>query len=99
MTNKTNIQVLPDHISSKIAAGEIVDRPSSVVKELIENSIDAEANQIIIKLLNGGLDTINITDNGIGIPKNQVKTSLMRFATSKISNESDCGANWQCGTE
>lgn len=89
MTNKTNIQVLPDHISSKIAAGEIVDRPSSVVKELIENSIDADANQIIIKLLNGGLDTINITDNGIGIPKNQVKTSLMRFATSKISNESD----------
>ena len=52
MTNKTNILVLPDHISSKIAAGEIVDRPSSVVKELIENSIDAEANQIIIKLLN-----------------------------------------------
>ena len=89
MTHKTNIQVLPDHISSKIAAGEIVDRPSSVVKELIENSIDADANQIIIKLLNGGLDTINITDNGIGIPKNQVKTSLMRFATSKISTESD----------
>ena len=89
MTNKTNIQVLPNHISTKIAAGEIVDRPSSVVKELIENSIDAEANQIIIKLLNGGLDTINITDNGIGIPKNQVKTSLMRFATSKISTESD----------
>ena len=89
MTNKKNIQILPIHISSKIAAGEIVDRPSSVVKELIENSIDAESSQIIIHLVNGGLDTINITDNGIGIPKNQVKTSLMRFATSKISNESD----------
>ena len=89
MTNKKNIQILPNHISSKIAAGEIVDRPSSVVKELIENSIDAESSQIIIHLVNGGLDTINITDNGIGIPKNQVKTSLMRFATSKISNESD----------
>ena len=54
MTNKKNIQILPNHISSKIAAGEIVDRPSSVVKELIENSIDAESSQIIIYLVNGG---------------------------------------------
>ena len=89
MTEKRDIQVLPKHIASKIAAGEIVDRPSSVVKELIENSIDAESTQITIKLLNGGLDTINVYDNGIGIPKNQVKISLMRFATSKISNEFD----------
>ena len=73
MTEKRDIQVLPKHIASKIAAGEIVDRPSSVVKELIENSIDAESTQITIKLLNGGLDTINVYDNGIGIPKNQVK--------------------------
>jgi len=89
MTYKRDIQLLPKHIASKIAAGEIVDRPSSVVKELIENSIDADANQISIKLLNGGLDTINVTDNGIGIPKDQVKTSLMRFATNKISTEFD----------
>ena len=76
MTNKTNIQVLPDHISSKIAAGEIVDRPSSVVKELIENSIDAEANQIIIKLLNGGLDTITLNVSVISLIK---KSSVIKL--------------------
>ena len=89
MIEYKNIKILPNNISSKIAAGEIVERPSSIVKELIENSIDANATKIIIQITNGGLDSINVIDDGIGIPRNELHTSLIRFATSKISNEDD----------
>jgi len=85
---RNKIIILPEIISNQIAAGEVIERPVSVVKELIENSLDAEANQIIIDVQNGGRN-IKVIDNGIGIPKEEVKLAFARFGTSKIRNEND----------
>ncbi len=85
----SEIHILDNNLINKIAAGEVVERPSSVVKELVENSIDAGATKIIIEISGGGIDFIKITDNGKGIPENQVKTAFMRHATSKITNFED----------
>ncbi|MFO7887951.1 MAG: DNA mismatch repair endonuclease MutL [Eubacteriales bacterium] len=73
----------------KIAAGEVIERPLSVVKELIENSIDAEANEIIVEIRNGGKSYIRVTDNGRGINKNEVSKALKRHYTSKLNNIND----------
>src|SRR6056297_165796 len=73
----------------KIAAGEVVERPLSVVKELIENSIDAEANEIIVEIRNGGKSYIRVTDNGNGINKNEVSKALKRHYTSKLNKTDD----------
>src|SRR6056297_904988 len=73
----------------KIAAGEVVERPLSVVKELIENSIDADADEIIVEIRNGGKTYIRVTDNGKGINKNEISSALKRHYTSKISNIDD----------
>jgi len=73
----------------KIAAGEVVERPLSVVKELIENSIDAEANEIIVEIRNGGKSYIRVTDNGNGINKNEVSKALKRHYTSKLNKIDD----------
>lgn len=83
------IQVLPEHVANKIAAGEVVQRPASVVKELVENSIDAESTRIIIEIEGGGKDLILISDNGYGMSKEDVLLAFERHATSKITTVDD----------
>ena len=83
------INVLDKHTAELIAAGEVVERPSSVVKELLENSIDAGATQITVEIIHGGIDYLRITDNGCGILKEDVRNAFKRNATSKISVDSD----------
>ena len=83
------INVLNENLSSRIAAGEVVERPFSVVKELVENSIDANSTKIIIEIENGGLVLIRVTDNGDGISSSDLPIAFERFATSKIDNSSD----------
>ena len=83
------IKVLPKEISELIAAGEVVERPASVVKEMIENSLDAAAHKITVEIERGGITYIRITDDGCGIARNDVKTAFLRHATSKIKTEHD----------
>lgn len=83
------INLLPQHISELIAAGEVVERPSSVIKELVENSIDAGATRITVEIQRGGILYMRITDNGCGISYNDVPLAFMRHATSKISTDKD----------
>ena len=85
----SQIKLLDNHTINKIAAGEVVERPASVVKELVENSIDAESSAITVEIKDGGISMIRITDNGIGIPAANVKTAFLRYATSKIETDLD----------
>lgn len=78
------IQLLDQKTIDNIAAGEVIERPASVVKELVENAVDAKANAVTVEIKDGGMTLIRVTDNGIGIPKDQVKTAFLRHATSKI---------------
>jgi DNA mismatch repair protein MutL len=85
------IKVLAPEVVSKIAAGEVIERPASVVKELIENSLDAGAGQISVETQGGGVEVIRVSDNGAGIPASEVELAFHRYATSKISNMGDLG--------
>lgn len=86
------INVLPKNIADLIAAGEVVERPSSVIKEFVENSIDAGATNIVVEIKNGGKTYIRVTDNGCGIDREDVKKAFISHATSKITNIEDLDA-------
>ncbi len=83
------IRVLDKHTAELIAAGEVVERPSSVVKELVENAIDAGASSITVEIQNGGVTFLSVTDNGCGFAREDVPTAFLRHATSKIREEAD----------
>ena len=83
------IELLPDDIAARIAAGEVIERPASVIKELIDNSIDAEATRIDILIDEGGISRIRVRDNGHGIPSDQISSALIRHATSKLKTIDD----------
>ena len=83
------IRELTEELKNKISAGEVVERPSSVVKELVENSLDANANEISIILEKGGHQLIQVTDNGHGISQNDLPIAFNRYSTSKIKDFDD----------
>lgn len=86
------IHVLPDQLASQIAAGEVVERPSSVVKELVENAIDAGATTITIDIRGGGRELVQVADNGAGMPADEIETAFLRHATSKLRSADDLWA-------
>ena len=85
----SEIVLLSQETIDKIAAGEVIERPSSVVKELVENSMDAKASAITIEIKDGGTSLIRITDNGCGMEKDQVSMAFLRHSTSKIKSVED----------
>ncbi len=83
------VKALPEEVRKKISAGEVIERPSSVIKELIENSIDAHSTKIIIEIEEGGKKLIRVSDNGEGILKEDLPLVVQRYTTSKIFTSND----------
>ncbi len=88
----SKINVLPKQVAELIAAGEVVERPASVIKELVENSIDAGSENITVEIKNGGVTFMRVTDDGSGIPREDVSTAFLRHATSKVNKQDDLDA-------
>ncbi len=88
----SKIRILPDHLANQIAAGEVVERPASVIKELVENSLDAGADQIEVEIEGGGVKLMRVIDNGCGMDEDDLLMSLERHGTSKISEQDDLEA-------
>lgn len=88
-TNSHRIHILPEHIIDQIKAGEVIERPSTLLKELLENSIDAKASKIEIEIINNGMDLLVVKDNGIGMPIEDMELAFLRHATSKIESFED----------
>src|SRR5215510_15111104 len=83
------IQLLPDHVVNQIAAGEVVERPASVVKELLENAIDAKATRIDLTVERGGKDLVRVADNGMGMSPDDLLLAFQPHATSKLADAED----------
>src|SRR5439155_13483049 len=86
---RTPIHTLPQDVAERIAAGEVIERPVSVVKELVENALDAEAHEVRVEIRGGGLRLIRVTDDGNGIPEDELERACARHTTSKISSVED----------
>ena len=84
-----NIEQLAPEVAAQIAAGEVIERPASVVKELVENSIDADATRITVEIKGSGVEQIRVSDNGSGIPADELSLAFERHTTSKLRNAED----------
>jgi DNA mismatch repair protein MutL len=92
VTKMNRVRLLPDHVANQIAAGEVVERPASVVKELVENSLDAQATRVTVEIQAGGRSLVRVTDDGLGMSRDDALLCLERHATSKIQKAEDLAA-------